>query len=42
MSEATEDAKKSLSRIQDFDVESLIREEELGTSGSFGMFIANE
>ena len=35
MSEATEDAKKSLSRIQDFDVESLIREEELGTSLNF-------
>ena len=35
MSEATEDAKKSLSRIQDFDVESLIREEELGRSLNF-------
>ena len=35
MSEATEDAKKSLARIQDFDVESLIREEELGTSLNF-------
>ena len=35
MSETMEDAKKSLSRIQDFDVESLIREEELGTSLNF-------
>ncbi len=35
MSETTEDAKKSLSRIQDIDVESLIREEELGTSLNF-------
>lgn len=35
MSESTENAKKSLSRIQDFDVENLPREQELGTSLDF-------
>ena len=35
MSELTENAKSSLSRMQDFDVESLPREGELGTSLNF-------
>ena len=35
MSESTENAKKSLSRMQDFDVKSLPREAELGTGLNF-------
>ena len=41
MSESTEDAKSSLSRMQDFDVKSLPRKEELGSSLNFQDVVPN-